>query len=84
MSSADWETLNEALEGNSAIDPIELTEANEAISQLEKKEWELIRLSKVEGLSTREMSAKLGLSEANIKVSLHRAMKALREIVSRK
>ncbi len=84
MNGVDWETLTETLEGNSFIDPVEVSEANAALASLSEKDAEFIRLAKIEGLSTEEMSKKLGLSESNVKVSLHRAMKALREIVSRK
>ncbi len=84
MNGVDWETLTETLEGKSFIDPVEVSEANAALASLSEKDAEFIRLAKIEGLSTEEMSKKLGLSESNVKVSLHRAMKALREIVSRK
>ena len=84
MTGVDWESLSHTLEGNSAADPVEVSEAAKALASLGEKEAELIRLAKIEGLSMEEMAKRLGLSESNIKVSLHRAMKALREIVSRK
>lgn len=84
MNGVDWETLHDALEGKSSADPVEVAEAEKALASLGEKEAELIRLAKIEGLSMEEMSTKLGLSESNIKVSLHRAMKALREIASKK
>lgn len=84
MSGMNWEILGETLEGISSVDPVEISEAGKALASLNEKEAELIRLAKVEGLTMEEMAKKLGLSESNIKVSLFRAMKALREIVSKK
>ncbi len=37
----------------------------------------LVRAAKIEGLSTRELSARTGLSESAVKVGVHRALKSL-------
>jgi RNA polymerase sigma-70 factor, ECF subfamily len=37
----------------------------------------LVRAAKIEGLSTREISARTGLSESAVKVGVHRALKSL-------
>ena len=52
--------------------------AEEVVAQLAPKQRRLIQLLKFEGYSTKESAQLLGMSESNVKVSLHRVIKELR------
>jgi RNA polymerase sigma-70 factor (ECF subfamily) len=54
------------------------------LNTLPQNKRELVRLTKIEGLSTAETAAKLGLSESAVKVGVHRALKALAQQFSEK
>ncbi len=54
-----------------------------AIAALPDGQRSVVTLRDVEGLSTREVSSLLGLSEANVRVVLHRARAQLREELER-
>jgi RNA polymerase sigma-70 factor, ECF subfamily len=51
------------------------------LSHLPEKQRESIRLVKLEELSVREAAQKAGISEADVKVSVHRGLKKLSRIV---
>ena len=51
------------------------------LAHLPEKQRQTIRLVKLEELSTREAAEKSGLSESDVKVSVHRGMKKLSKIV---
>ncbi|MGE4498260.1 MAG: RNA polymerase sigma factor [Deferribacterales bacterium] len=53
-----------------------------ALSMLDEDESELISLCSSGGMKYAEISSITGLSEANIKVKIHRARKKLKEIIS--
>jgi RNA polymerase sigma-70 factor (ECF subfamily) len=71
----DWATLPEELLTDAEV----RTEMDRAIAALTPVQRAVFVLRDIEGLSTRETAASLGLSEANVKVALHRARLALRE-----
>ena len=54
-----------------------------AIADLPEAPRSVVTLRDVEGLSTREVSALLGMSEANVRVVLHRARAQLRDRLER-
>jgi RNA polymerase sigma-70 factor (ECF subfamily) len=47
------------------------------LATLPEARADLVRASKLEGLSTEELSAKTGMSESAVKVSVHRALKSM-------
>lgn len=51
------------------------------LSHLPEKQRESIRLVKLEELSVREAAAKAGISESDVKVSVHRGLRKLSRIV---
>ncbi|HEY7800126.1 MAG TPA: sigma-70 family RNA polymerase sigma factor [Hyphomonadaceae bacterium] len=51
------------------------------LNHLPEKQRETIRLVKLEELSVREAASKAGISEADVKVSVHRGLKKLSRIV---
>lgn len=51
------------------------------LEHLPEKQRQTIRLVKLEELSVREAAAKAGISESDVKVSVHRGMKKLSKIV---
>lgn len=56
---------------------------HEALSQLADKDQELLVLKFYEGLSSREVGEIMGYSENNVNVRLHRALKRLKDEMSR-
>lgn len=54
---------------------------DQALSQLEASQREAIILSRVSGLSTREIAGVLEISEGNVRVRLHRGLAKLKETV---
>ncbi|HYD41529.1 MAG TPA: RNA polymerase sigma factor [Anaeromyxobacter sp.] len=82
----------EATEGsmNDQPDPEERTASRQALALLESAidrlppiHRSVILLREVEGLSTEEAARALGVSEAVVKVRLHRARAALRDVLTR-
>ncbi|MFB6230194.1 MAG: RNA polymerase sigma factor [Salinibacter sp.] len=53
----------------------------EAMGELSESYREIIRLRDLEELSTKEVAEELGLTRVNVRVRLHRARKALREVL---
>jgi RNA polymerase sigma-70 factor, ECF subfamily len=51
------------------------------LAKLPKSKRELVRQTKIEGLSTAETAARTGLSESGVKVGVHRALKALSAMI---
>jgi RNA polymerase sigma-70 factor, ECF subfamily len=62
---------------NSAL----LNAVRKAIDELGEPQQAVVTLRDVEGLSTQEVATLLGLSEANVRVILHRGRARVREIV---
>jgi RNA polymerase sigma-70 factor (ECF subfamily) len=62
---------------NSAL----LSAVRKAIDELGEPQQAVVTLRDVEGLSTQEVATLLGLSEANVRVILHRGRARVREIV---
>jgi RNA polymerase sigma-70 factor (ECF subfamily) len=54
------------------------------LAQLSEREQTLVQLLKLEGRSIKEVSASLSMSESNVKVSVHRAMSTLRQLLTEK
>lgn len=76
----------------SAVDRVSLTMAEEIfargdieviLGQLSDDQRELIRLTKIEGFSTKETALRLGISESAVKVGVHRIIKKLQTFVER-
>jgi RNA polymerase sigma-70 factor, ECF subfamily len=77
MSPIEDETALFADEGDAAASG----DVEALLSQLPEKQRESIRLVKLEELSVREAAEKAGISEADVKVSVHRGLKKLARIV---
>jgi RNA polymerase sigma-70 factor (ECF subfamily) len=65
--AAPWTDLTAALD------------VEDLLSTLPEKQRTLLKLVKLEGLSVEETSGRTGYSESDVKVSIHRALKALRK-----
>ncbi len=59
-------------------------DVEQMLETLPENKRELIRLTRIDGLSTAETAAKLGLSESAVKVGVHRALKTLAQQFSEK
>lgn len=53
----------------------------QAISLLPEQDGEIIRLTKIHGFKNKEVGELLNLTESNVKVKIHRAMKDLKNIL---
>jgi RNA polymerase sigma-70 factor (ECF subfamily) len=53
------------------------------LATLPQKQRDVIRLVKLEQMSVRDAAAQLGLSESDVKVSVHRGLKSLSALMSR-
>lgn len=71
---ADTQDPSEALDERLAIDRLKL-----AVARLPRDMRDVVERRFVESYSARETAAKLGLSEANVRVIQYRALKKLRE-----
>lgn len=54
------------------------------LARLPKSKRDLVRQTKIEGLSTAEAAERTGLSESGVKVGVHRALKALSAMIGQK
>jgi RNA polymerase sigma-70 factor (ECF subfamily) len=54
------------------------------LAQLPEAKRALVRRTKIEGLSTAEAARQSGLSESGVKVGVHRALKALSQMIGDK
>lgn len=79
--------MPETFSGNTAKNEQEVSDDQEAIrralAQLPDGQRQAVELMKVKGLSLQEASAVTGKSVASLKVSVHRALKAMREVLKR-
>ncbi len=55
----------------------------DALNSLPEKQKNVVEMLKLEGLSTREVADKTGMSESAIKVTMHRALQKLKEKIKR-
>jgi RNA polymerase sigma-70 factor, ECF subfamily len=73
---------DEALPADSALEAAETrAQIRAALARLRPTYREAVFLRDLEGLSTREVATVLGISEANVKVRLHRAHAELRSVL---
>lgn len=82
------ETMPETFAGDDAKNEQDMSDDQEAIrvamSGLPEGQRQAIELMKIQGLSLVEASAQTGKSVASLKVTVHRAIKAMREALERK
>lgn len=82
------EVMPETFAGDEAKDAHETCEYQEAVrtalAVLPERQRRAIELMKLQGLSLLEASARTGMSVAALKVTVHRAVKAMRQALERK
>jgi RNA polymerase sigma-70 factor (ECF subfamily) len=78
-SSIDDESAPELIaeSGN----PSDRLDVNAMLQELPAKQRDLVRMVKLEGLSVQEAALKTGFSPSDIRVSVHRGLKALRKLL---
>ena len=74
----DIEEENDVTETSIASEDI-----NSAIAKLNEKQQKILNLMYYKEMSVRQVSAELGFSESDVKVTAHRAYKILREKIKR-
>lgn len=77
MSGTDVELMRETWPNQVRTDPVEFSELIGLMSLLPSNQAQAFKLSKFDGLSNKEISKELKMSESNVKVSIHRAIKFL-------
>lgn len=76
---------SDAAETNTGFEASEAQESiRVALSALPEGQRQAIELMKLQGLSLQEASARTGKSVASLKVTVHRAVKAMRHVLERK
>lgn len=82
------DVMPETFDGQDTKNAQEASDDQEAIrlamAQLPDGQREAIELTKLQGLSLQEASSRTGKSIASLKVSVHRAVKAMRQVLERK
>ncbi len=75
-------SLSEELGGEAVLADVgDALDLHALLADLPEKQRTLLRLVKLEGLSVEEASGRTGYSVSDVKVSIHRALKALRKKV---
>lgn len=74
QASAHSEPSRRAPQERAAV----LADLRRAVERLPERQRQVIELLKFEDLSVRDVAARLGMSEANVKVTAHRGYRALR------
>lgn len=80
MTSTELDLILEELKYEVPVEDSDLFE--EMVETLGKHDAEIIRLAKVEGHSSKEIASLLHLTDANVKVIIHRGLKKLRALSS--
>ena len=78
------EQVEDVLEAPVFTDPTTEVDLKALMEKLPKKTRQILELVKLEGLSIAETAARTQMSESAIKVTVHRALKALRMHLSKK
>lgn len=78
MAGIDVDLFQEIWAITEAEEQFEPQELSKLFEKLNPKEKEILTLAKVEGCSIREIAQKLNLSDSNVKVQIHRALKKLK------
>lgn len=73
------ELLDTQEHSNPSADPSAAIDLERLLATISDRQSEAIRLMRLEGFSARETARKLKLSEANVRVSVHRGVKRLRD-----
>lgn len=80
-STQSIETLPEEAFAVASAEPLAERDVNKLLSTLPEKQRRIITLVKLEGLTVAEAAARTGYSVEDIKVSVHRGLKALRRLL---
>jgi RNA polymerase sigma-70 factor, ECF subfamily len=60
------------------VDSVSVDNLQQLISDLPEKQLTIVKTVKIDGLSIKEAALKLGFSESDVKVNIHRALKTLK------
>ncbi len=79
MSGVDLETIKDFWEAEPEQDPVESQDTLGLLNSLPAKQAGIIRLSKIEGYTNKEIADEMKMTESNVKVSIFRALKFLKK-----
>lgn len=79
----EYDDVDEMSLATEAAEPHALRDLEVLLRALPETQRQSIVLTKLEGLSVAEASARTGISEASIKVNVHRGLKRLADLVKR-
>jgi RNA polymerase sigma-70 factor (ECF subfamily) len=82
MSGPDIEILKGSWIIEEESENLDSPDLMKLIESLPPQQYEILKLAKIEGYSSKEIAAELNLSDSNVKVSLHRAIMKLKKLVS--
>jgi RNA polymerase sigma-70 factor (ECF subfamily) len=77
----DFERLLVA-DANAVVDSVSVDDLEGILLKLPEKQRQIVKSVKIDGLSIKETALKFSLSESDIKVSIHRALKTLKVLFS--
>jgi RNA polymerase sigma factor (sigma-70 family) len=75
------EDFADSLPAEAAPDPTAARDTDRLLARIEPRAAEIVRAVSLEGLSAAETGARLGMTEGAVRVSLHRALRALAGLV---
>lgn len=78
MESFDLDLFSEIWSINDEDEQKDPQVINQMLENLNREEKAILLLAKIEGYSSKEIAKKLNLSDANVKVQIHRALKKLK------
>lgn len=80
MNGVDIDTFKEIWSIDEESEALDENEFVKLLEKLSPQQVQVLKLAKLEGFSSKEIATKLNLSDSNVKVIIHRAMKELKTL----
>jgi RNA polymerase sigma-70 factor (ECF subfamily) len=80
MSGPDIEILKGSWIIEEELAQTDTADLSQLMESLGQQQYEILKLAKIEGYSSKEIAQELNLSDSNVKVSLHRTLKKLKKL----
>lgn len=82
MSGIDIESIKKQWIEDNDTNSLEAGELFKSLDSLPEKQAQILKLSKIEGYSNKEIASELKMTESNVKVTIFRSLKFLKKIVA--